>query len=179
MVDTSILFSYYHDQACLKFAPEKVGNFMKPKIGIITLGVSDLKRSLKFYRDGLGFPTHEYKDDAGIVFFKLEGTWLALYPLADLEKDLGEDVKKAGLQANQDSNLPLVKGAGGILGGVTLAHNEKTKEEVDATVQLAVQAGATLVKQPEDVFWGGYSGYFADPDGHLWEVAYNPFMDLS
>ena len=63
--------------------------------------------------------------------------------------------------------------------GVTLAHNEKTKEEVDATVQLAVKAGAKLVKQPEEVFWGGYSGYFADPDGYLWEVAYNPFMDLT
>jgi catechol 2,3-dioxygenase-like lactoylglutathione lyase family enzyme len=152
---------------------------MKPKIGIITLGVSDLKRSLTFYRDGLGFPTHEYKEDAGIVFFKLEGTWLALYPLADLAKDLGKDAEKAGLL---DDSLPLVKGAGGIPGGfsgVTLAHNEKTKEEVDATVQLAIKAGATLVKQPEDVFWGGYSGYFADPDGYLWEVAYNPFMDLT
>ena len=170
MVDTSILFSYYHDQACLKFAPEKVGNFMKPKIGIITLGVTDLKRSLKFYRDGLGFPTHEYKDDAGIVFFKLEGTWLALYPKDELIKDLGEGAEKAGLN---------ISSGPGPVGGVTLAHNEKTKEEVDTTVQLAVQAGATLVKQPEDVFWGGYSGYFADPDGHLWEVAYNPFMDLT
>ena len=140
---------------------------MKPKIGIITLGVTDLKRSLKFYRDGLGFPTHEYKDDAGIVFFKLEGTWLALYPLADLAKDLGEDVEKAGLNI---SSGPCP---------VTLAHNEKSKEEVDATVQLAVKAGAKLIKPPQDVFWGGYSGYFADPDGHLWEVAYNPFMDLT
>jgi len=145
---------------------------MKPKIGIITLGVADLKRSLKFYRDGLGFPTHEYKDDAGIVFFKLEGTWLALYPRDELVKDLGEDVKKAGLLNEQGKFAP---GAS----PVTLAHNEKTKEEVDATVQLAVKAGATLVKQPEEVFWGGYSGYFADPDGHLWEVAYNPFMDLT
>jgi catechol 2,3-dioxygenase-like lactoylglutathione lyase family enzyme len=149
---------------------------MKPKIGIITLGVSDLKQSLTFYRDGLGFPTHEYKDDAGIVFFKLEGTWLALYPLADLEKDLGEDAKKAGLL---DDSLPLVKGAGGILSGVVLAHNVGTKEEVDAVVRLAVDAGATLVKKPQDVFWGGYSGYFSDPDSHLWEVAWNPFMDLS
>ena len=140
---------------------------MKPKIGIITLGVSDLKRSLKFYRDGLGFPTHEYKEDAGIVFFKLEGTWLALYPLDDLAKDLGEDAKKAGLNISSGP------------GPVTLAHNVGTKEEVDAVVQLAVGAGAKLIKQPQDVFWGGYSGYFADPDGHLWEVAYNPFMDLT
>ena len=145
---------------------------MKPKIAIITLGVSDLKQSLKFYRDGLGFPTHEYKDDAGIVFFKLEGTWLALYPRDELVKDLGEDVKKAGLLNEQGEFAPGVS-------PVTLAHNEKTKEEVDATVQLAVKAGATLVKQPEGVFWGGNSGYFADPDGHLWEVAYNPFIDLT
>ncbi len=137
---------------------------MKPKIGLITLGVTDLKRSLKFYRDGLGFPTHDYKDDAGIVFFKLEGTWLALYPKDKLAEDL---------------NLPLVKGVGGILGGVTLAHNVGTKEEVGAVVEQAVNAGAKLIKQPQDVFWGGYSGYFADPDSHLWEVAWNPFMDLT
>jgi catechol 2,3-dioxygenase-like lactoylglutathione lyase family enzyme len=143
---------------------------MKPKIGIITLGVSDLKRSLTFYRDGLGFPTHEYKDDAGIVFFKLEGTWLALYPKDELVKDLGEDAQKAGLNISSGASPA---------GGVTLAHNVGTKEEVDAVVQLAVKAGAKLIKQPQDVFWGGYSGYFADPDGHLWEVAWNPFMDLS
>jgi uncharacterized protein len=145
---------------------------MKPKIGIITLGVSDLKRSLTFYRDGLGFPTHEYKDDAGIVFFKLEGTWLALYPKDDLIKDLGEGAKLAGLSDDRKKSAP---------GGspVTLAHNVGTKEEVDAVIQLAVGAGAKLIKQPQDVFWGGYSGYFSDPDGHLWEVAYNPFMDLT
>ena len=143
---------------------------MKPKIAIITLGVSDLKRSLNFYRDGLGFPTHEYKDDAGIVFFKLEGTWLALYPRDELVKDLGKDAEKAGLKFNPEPST---------FGGITLAHNVGSKEEVDAVVQLAVKAGAKLVKQPEDVFWGGYSGYFADPDSHLWEVAYNPFFDLS
>ena len=143
---------------------------MKPKIGLITLGVTDLNRSLKFYRDGLGFPTHDYNEDAGIVFFKLEGTWLALYPKDELVKDLGEDAEKAGLKFDQEKSS---------FGGVTLAHNVKTKEEVDAVVQQAVDAGATLVKQPQDEFWGGYSGYFADPDGHLWEVAYNPFMDLT
>ncbi len=143
---------------------------MKPKISIITLGVTDLKRSLKFYRDGLGFPTHEYKDDAGIVFFKLEGTWLALYPKDELVKDLGPDAEKAGLKFDQGQST---------FGGATLAHNVNTKEEVNATVKQAVDAGATLVKQPQDVFWGGYSGYFANPDGHLWEVAWNPFMDLN
>ena len=145
---------------------------MKPKIAIITLGVSDLKRSLTFYRDGLGFPTHEHKEDAGIVFFKLEGTWLALYPRDELVKDLGEGAQLAGYQVDQEKFAP---------GGspVTLAHNVVTKEEVDAVVQLAVDSGAKLIKQPEEVFWGGYSGYFSDPDGYLWEVAYNPFMDLT
>jgi uncharacterized protein len=143
---------------------------MKPKIGIITLGVSDLKKSLAFYRDGLGFPTHEYKEDAGIVFFKLEGTWLALYPKDELVKDLG--LARPGAEIGSSVTL-----AGD--SPVTLAHNEKTKEEVDATIQLAVSAGAKLIKPPQDVFWGGYSGYFADPDGHLWEVAYNPFIDLT
>ena len=189
---------------------------MKPKIGLITLGVSDLKRSLTFYRDGLGFPTHEYKEDAGIVFFKLEGTWLALYPKDKLAEDLVDTEHPAESQDEQESiSLPFPRGG---LGGVdflkeeaprppsekgeknnlpsipslvrrgdilpeslsvTLAHNVGTKEEVDTVVQLAVKAGAKLIKQPQDVFWGGYSGYFADPDGHLWEVAYNPFMDLT
>ena len=133
---------------------------MKPKIGIITLGVSDLKRSLTFYRDGLEFPTHEYKEDAGIVFFKLEGTWLALYPLDELAKDVGISTEGSGFS------------------GVTCAHNVKTKEEVDAVVQLAVSAGAILIKQPQDVFWGGYSGYFRDPEGYAWEIAWNPFFPI-
>ena len=133
---------------------------MKPKIGIITLGVSDLKRSLTFYRDGLGFPTHEYKEDAGIVFFKLEGTWLALYPRDELAEDITISTEGSGFS------------------GVTLAHNVATKEEVDAVVQLAVNAGAKLIKRPEKVFWGGYSGYFSDPDGHSWEVAYNPHWTI-
>ena len=169
---------------------------MKNKISLITLGVADLKKSLAFYRDGLGLPTHDYKEEQGIVFFEMEGTWLSLYPRDKLADDIGQTEKLTGHQDEQDSknllspqgertkvrggkNLPLVNGAGGISGGVTLAHNVKTKEEVDATVQSAVDAGAKLIKQPQEVFWGGYSGYFSDPDGHLWEVAWNPFMDLT
>ena len=134
---------------------------MKSKISIITLGVTDLNRSLHFYRDGLGFPTHDYKEDQGIVFFKLEGTWLSLYPKEKLAEDVGISVKNSDVTS------------------VTLAHNVKSKTEVDTVVKHAVKAGATLLKKPQDVFWGGYSGYFADPDGYLWEVAYNPFMDLT
>lgn len=134
---------------------------MKPKISLITLGVSDLAKALRFYRDGLGFPTHNYKEDEGIVFFKMEGSWLALYP----RDKLAEDARTAP------------EGAG--FSGVTLAHNVKSKEEVDRVLELAVSAGAKLVKPPRDTSWGGYSGYFADPDGHLWEVAFNPFTDLT
>ena len=134
---------------------------MKPKISLITLGVQDLERSLKFYRDGLGFPTHNYKEEQGIVFFKLEGTWLSLYPRDELATDATISAEGSGFS------------------GVTLAHNVGSKQEVDEVFALAVSAGAKPVKQPQDVFWGGYSGYVADPDGHLWEVAYNPFTDLT
>ncbi|WEK45745.1 MAG: VOC family protein [Candidatus Andeanibacterium colombiense] len=134
---------------------------MKPKIGLVTLGVADLARSLAFYRDGLGLPAHDYDPKAGVVFFKLDGTWLGLFPRDELAKD---------------ARLP---DDGHGFRGITLAHNEPNKEGVDAVFAEAIAAGATLVKPPEEVFWGGYSGYFADPDGHLWEVAYNPMMDLT
>ena len=133
---------------------------MKPKIGLITLGVRDLARSLSFYRDGLGWPTHGYKPDAGVVFFSLQGTWLALYPRDKLA---------------EDAAVPDGQG----FGGITLAHNEPSPEQVDAAYAQAIAAGARAVKQPQKVFWGGYSGYFADPDGHMWEIAFNPFMDLT
>lgn len=134
---------------------------MKPRIGLITLGVANLERSLTFYRDGLGLPTQDYDPEAGVVFFKLEGSCLALFPREELAKDAGVPAEGHGFR------------------GVTLAHNEPSREGVDAVFAEALGAGATCVKQPQDVFWGGYAGYFADPDGHLWEVAYNPFMDLT
>jgi uncharacterized protein len=134
---------------------------MKPKIGIVTLGVRDFAKSLAFYRDGLGFPTHNFKDGEDIVFFKLEGSWLALYPRDKLAEDA------------------TVPNDGRGFSGITLAHNVKSKVDADAVFAQAVAAGARAVKTPQDVFWGGYSGYFADPDGYLWEVAYNPFTDLT
>jgi catechol 2,3-dioxygenase-like lactoylglutathione lyase family enzyme len=133
---------------------------VKPKVGLITLGVSDLARSLKFYRDGLGWPTHNYKDDAGVVFFALEGTWLSLFPRDKLAEDAG-----------------VPEGQG--WGGITLAHNEPSSEQVDAAYAQAIAAGARAVKVPQKVFWGGCSGYFADPDGYIWEIAFNPYMDLT
>jgi catechol 2,3-dioxygenase-like lactoylglutathione lyase family enzyme len=134
---------------------------MKAKVGLITLGVHDLARSLAFYRDGLDWPTHGYKPGAGVVFFALEGSWLALYPRDKLAED--------ALQTDD----------GGAFSGITLAHNEPSAEAVDAAYAQAIAAGARAVKPPQKVFWGGYSGYFADPDGHLWEIAFNPFMDLT
>ncbi|HLZ84658.1 MAG TPA: VOC family protein [Caulobacteraceae bacterium] len=126
---------------------------MKPKISIITLGVADVARSMRFYRDGLGFPTHNYTDGDDFAMFALEGSWLALYPREALAEDA--QVGSAG------SGFP----------GFSLAHNEPSPEAVDAAFAEALAVGATAVKRPEKVFWGGYSGYFADPDGHLWEVA--------
>ena len=136
---------------------------MKSKISIICLGVSDLERSRLFYEE-LGLKTHNFDPAQGVVFFDMEGTWLELFPRSELAKDAG--VVDTAV-ATTDFR------------GVTLAHNEPTKEGVDRVMTEALAAGAKLVKQPQDVFWGGYSGYFSDPDGHLWEVAYNPYLDLT
>lgn len=127
---------------------------MDPRISIITLGVDDLDRSREFYRDGLGLPERE--SDGDIAFYELQGTWLALYPWDELADDATVDPDGSGFR------------------GVTIAHNAESKDAVDEVMQEAVDAGATIVKPAEDVFWGGYSGYFSDPDDHLWEVAWNP-----
>ncbi|WP_025739913.1 VOC family protein [Salinivibrio socompensis] len=127
---------------------------MEARISIITLGVADLSRSYEFYRQ-LGFPTHNHPEE-GIVFFSTAGTRLALYAIDALADDIkpGMSVSDAGFS------------------GITLAHNTRSKEEVDEVLALAKECGGRIVKPAQDVFWGGYSGYFADPDNHLWEVAY-------
>ena len=127
---------------------------MDARISLITLGVSDLRRSVRFYRDGLGLPLRPGSE--GVAFFETRGTWLALFPRAALAADAG------------------VPSDGHGFGGITLAHNVRSREEVDALMKEAKGAGATVVKQPQDTDWGGYSGYFADPDGYVWEVAWNP-----
>ena len=127
---------------------------MKPRISMITLGVRDLAASVKFYEQGLRFPRME--SPAEVAFFMLNGTWLGLY---------GRDALA------EDANVP-ADGQG--FESFALAHNVPSEAEVDEVMSQAIEAGATLVKQPQKVFWGGYSGYFKDPDGHLWEVAYNP-----
>lgn len=131
---------------------------MEPRISLVTLGVRDLERSLRFYRDGLGLPT-TWGAEKGVVFFQTRGTCLALYPLGDLARD-------AGLDGCCDPPT---------FTGVTLAHNVRTREEVDLVIRRAEAAGARVVKPARDTSWGGYAGYFADPDGHLWEVAWGAF----
>lgn len=131
---------------------------MKPRISVITLGVTDLARARRFYCEGLGWKASSTSDEH-VVFIDMGGVVLGLYP-RDL---LAEDAT-------------LTPGTG--FGGVTLAQNLGSKAEVDAALRDAVKAGATLLKPAADTFWGGYSGYFADPDGHPWELAYNPFWGL-
>lgn len=132
---------------------------MKPFISMISLGVNDLKASIAFYQTGLGFPRMEPYED-NIAFFTLKGTWLALYE----KKALAED---ANVTFDEST-----------FHGVTLAHMLGSEAEVDALFEEALKAGATPTKQPQKVFWGGYSGYFKDPDGHLWEIAHNPFFTI-
>jgi uncharacterized protein len=134
---------------------------MKPKVTLITLGVDDLERALRFYRDGLGFPTKgivgtEFEHGA-VVFIELQaGLKLALWPRADLAWDAG--IPRAPASATE----------------LSLGHNVDSKEEVDTVMTQATRAGARIVKPAQQTFWGGYAGYFQDPDGHLWEVAWNP-----
>jgi catechol 2,3-dioxygenase-like lactoylglutathione lyase family enzyme len=134
---------------------------MKPKISLITFATRDLARMITFYRDGLGFPTHNYQDGDEMVMFRLEGTWLGLFPRNEFAKDAGVSVEGSGF------------------GGVVVAHNVPSREAADHVFAQALAAGATAVKPPQEVFWGGYSGYFADPEGNLWEVCVNPFTDLT
>ena len=128
---------------------------MEPRISIITLGVQDLERSYRFYQEGLGFST-QWNPEQGIIFFQTRGVCLALYP----HEKLAEDV-----------NPGFSRERGGF-SGITLAHNTRAKNEVDEVLALAEKAGGKIEKPAQMVFWGGYSGYFSDPDGHLWEVAW-------
>ncbi|MDR3401884.1 MAG: VOC family protein [Chthoniobacter sp.] len=130
---------------------------MEPRISIITLGVTDFVRSLRFYRDGLGWPTRA-AETADIAFFNTAGTRFAIYPL----DKLAEDISPA---------LPPTRSG---FSGITLAHNVRTREDVARVLGEAEAAGAVIVKPAQDAFWGGHSGYFADPDGYYWEVAFAP-----
>lgn len=128
------------------------------RITLITLGVADLARARAFY-ERLGWRAAEAQE--GVAFYQLDGFVLALFGLSDLAQDQGRPGAALGT------------------GAVTLAQNFATEAEVDAAFAAALAAGATALKAPEKVFWGGYSGYWADPDGHVWEVAMNPFWPLN
>ncbi|WP_100011282.1 VOC family protein [Lentibacillus sediminis] len=129
------------------------------RLNLITLGVRNLTASLKFYRDGLSFDVvvHGEESNPAVIFFNNAGTKISLYQIDNLAKDINEQ-------------HPPALAAG--FSGITLAYNGKSKEEVDEIFTQAEKAGATIVKSPVTVFWGGYSGYFQDPDGYYWEVAY-------
>ena len=134
---------------------------MKPRITVLTIGVDDIDRSLRFYRDGLGLETEgtvgqdfEY---GAVVFFTLQGgLTLALWPRKSIARD-------TGLAEMPPSVTEF-----------TIGHNVSSKREVDETMEGARRAGASIVKEAQETFWGGYSGYFQDPDGHLWEIVWNP-----
>lgn len=138
---------------------------MKPRITVLTLGVDDLQRSLVFYRDGLGLPTQgifgtEFEYGA-VAFFDLNaGIKLAIWPRTSIA---------------HDSGLPLEKPSAT---ECTIGHNVASKEEVDTVMEQARQAGAVIVKPAQPTFWGGYAGYFQDPDRHLWEIVCNPQFDI-
>ena len=136
---------------------------MKPRITVVTLGVDDLEASVRFYRDGLGWSTagivgREFEHGA-VAFFDLDsGSRLALWPRASISHDTG--LPESGRSPTD----------------MTLGHNVSSQSEVDVVMGQAKAAGATIVKPAGETFWGGYAGYFQDPDGHLWEVVWNPRM---
>lgn len=129
---------------------------MQPRISMITLGVKDIQKSIRFYEQGLGFPIRESPPE--VAFFTLDGSWLGLYGREALPEDAQVSADDSGFN------------------NFSLAHNVSSEAEVDKVLDQAVAAGTTITKPGQKVFWGGYSGYFKDPDGHLWEVGYNPFM---
>jgi uncharacterized protein len=139
---------------------------MRPRIKVLTLGVGDLQRSLAFYRDGMGLETkgitgQQFEHGAVVFFHMNDDLILALWPTDSLSRD-------AKVTATRDR-----------LGAVSIGHIVKSKAEVDAVIAQAKKAGAVVTDPPRDRFWGGYSGYFHDPDGHLWEIAWNPQFSVT
>ncbi len=134
---------------------------MKPRISVLTLGVTDLEKAVAFYRDGLGLATKGIIGDefeyGAVAFFDLQsGIRLALWPRKSIAND-------TGIPLQNISSLEF-----------TIGHNVSSKEEVNAVMERAEKAGANIIKPAADTFWGGYAGYFQDPDGHLWEIVFNP-----
>ena len=130
---------------------------MEQRVSLITLAVADVEKARGFYR-AMGWDEVDSPD--GIVVFDLLSQSLGLYPIAELAKDMGVDQDVLGH------------------GAMTLSYNGRNRAEVDAVIAAAAQAGAEVLKEPQEVFWGGYGGYFRDLDGHIWEVTFNPFAPL-
>jgi len=132
-----------------------------PRLTLLTLGVADLSKATEFYRVVLGTPPNTSYE--GVTFIELPGTWISLFPLEDLAKDIS----------------PEVSGIRSAFSGITLAHNARSKEDVIAILERAKSAGARVVKEPQETFWGGFSAYFADLDGYYWEVAWGPMFEFT
>lgn len=133
---------------------------MEPRISMVTLGVNDLQKSFDFYSRIIGFPSEKGIEGGMVVFFSLNHMLFSLFPKDKLAEDA------------------LVPNDGRGFSGMTLAYNVKTKEEVDEIIKTLRQTEVKITKEPQDTFWGGYDAYFQDPDGYLWEVAWNPFVEI-
>ncbi len=133
-----------------------------PRMSVITLGVADLKLATDFYRKI--FSTPPITQFEGVTFIPLPGVWLSLYPMEKLAEDIGNN---------------LILPAPNSFRCFTLAYNARSKQEIADIFALAAQSGARIVKPPQDTFWGGHSGYFTDPDGNYWEVAWGPMFDFT
>lgn len=147
-------------------SPEGIRTTMKPRITVITLGVDNLEQTLKFYKDGLGFPTQEIIGQefeyGAVVFIELQnGLKLALWPRKSIAHDSGVMLQPPSATE------------------ITIGHNVNSREEVDRIMECAKKANAKIIKPAADTFWGGYAGYFADPDGHLWEIVWNPQIKVT
>lgn len=133
---------------------------MEPRITLVTLGVADLVRARAFYETGLGWPVSSASVAGEVVFLRLEGVVLALYDAGKLAKDLGRKLDSGTAR-------------------FTLAHNARSRDEVDRIFRRAEGAGARTLQPPQATSWGGYSGHFADPEGHVWEIAWNPHFPFA
>lgn len=132
-----------------------------PRLTVVTLGVADLEKASGFYEAVLGTPPNRSYE--GVTFIELPGTWISLYPLEELAKDISPEVPAKRVAFS----------------GITLAHNARSKEDVVAIIESARSAGAKIMKEPQDTFWGGFGGYFADLDGYHWEVVWGPMFEFT
>lgn len=132
-----------------------------PRISLVTLGVADLDRATRFFAEVLGTPPNT--SNTGVTFIELPGTWLSLYPFEELARDISPQV-------------PTTRGG---FSGITLAYNTRSRDQVTEILAHARSAGARIVKEAQDTFWGGFSGYFADLDGYYWEVAWGPMFEFT